>query len=197
MGGPRNVHHIWKTRAGGQSLAVAWACTQSPTLPASRSGSRQPRGSGLRRLDPRPPSLDFPNQPEALATRPATDRRSGAQRPRPSSDEAWQPCAEGRTAGGALVPPSAAPGWAQRVRRKGWGLKTERAAAQEPSGPLLQAVSSSGAAQALPLPHSALQARAGSRLWHPRHAAHPARGTLVGGGLLTCCERDVRFKAPF
>ena len=111
MGGPRNVHHIWKTRAGGQSLAVAWACTQSPTLPASRSGSRQPRGSGLRRLDPRPPSLDFPNQPEALATRPATDRRSGAQRPRPSSDEAWQPCAEGRTAGGALVPPSAAPGW--------------------------------------------------------------------------------------
>lgn len=45
MGGPRNVHHIWKTRAGGQSLTVACVRTHSSTLPASRLVSQRPRAS--------------------------------------------------------------------------------------------------------------------------------------------------------
>lgn len=45
MGGPRNVHHIWKTRAGGQSLTVAWVRTHSSTLPARRLVSQRPRAS--------------------------------------------------------------------------------------------------------------------------------------------------------
>ena len=50
------------------------------------------------------------------------------------------PCEEGRTAAGALVPLSAAPGWARRVWRKGWGgrrqkeppLKSRRALSSRP-----------------------------------------------------------------
>lgn len=45
MGGPRNVHHIWKTRARDQSLTVAWVHTHSSTLPASRLVSQRPRAS--------------------------------------------------------------------------------------------------------------------------------------------------------
>lgn len=100
----------------------------------------------------------------------------------------------------ALVPPSAEPGWARGVRRKGWGAKTKRAATQEPSGPLLEAVSSSGVSRCGrgPGPGSgfsrtlAPRALCTPRVWGASsRRMHPSPSPGVGGGLLTCYEHNV------
>lgn len=64
------------------------------------------------------------------------------------------PREEGRTAAGALVPLSAAPGWARRVWRKGWGgedRKSRHSRAVGPSPPGRELLGGSTRSPAAPL----------------------------------------------
>lgn len=204
MGGPRDVHHVCKTGAGAQPHHGAGAHTAPPRPPAGRSAA--PGFSWLSRLDPRPPSLDFLNHPEALPTQVLQlARRFGAPGgpalPHPSPDEVWRArwswapvlCTRVRRPQQSRQDGRVRPGSSERRAWLGTGCAEEGLGGQDKKSRHSRAVGPSPRGREL-LGGLSLRARARTRLWLLTHTG--TQGTLHTSRVGRFFQTDAPLSQP-